>query len=134
MRGIPYVQVPTSLLAMLDSCVGGKTGLDTLEAKNPIGAFHQPSLVVIDPDLLGTLPIFQLASGLAEAVKTAAIADDALFKWLESHVTKLLEREPDLLTELVRRSVAIKAEVVEEDPEESGRREILNFGHTSDTR
>ena len=130
MRGIPYVQVPTSLLAMLDSCVGGKTGLDTLEAKNPIGAFHQPSLVLIDPDLLGTLPIFQLASGLAEAVKAAAIADDALFEWLESHVTKLLEREPDLLTELVRRSVAIKAEVVEEDPEESGRREILNFGHT----
>jgi 3-dehydroquinate synthase len=130
MRGIPYVQVPTSLLAMLDSCVGGKTGLDTLEAKNPIGAFHQPSLVLVDPDLLGTLPIFQLASGLAEAVKAAAIADDAFFEWLESHVTMLLEREPDLLTELVRRSVAIKAEVVEEDPEESGRREILNFGHT----
>ena len=130
MRGIPYVQVPTSLLAMLDSSVGGKTGLDTLEAKNPIGAFHQPSLVLIDPDLLGTLPIFQLASGLAEAVKAAAIADGELFEWLESHVTRLLERELDPLTELVRRSVAIKAEVVEEDPEESGRREILNFGHT----
>ncbi len=130
MRGIPYVQVPTSLLAMLDSCVGGKTGLDTLEAKNPIGAFHQPSLVLIDPNLLDTLPRFQLTSGLAEAVKAAAIADDGLFEWLESHATRLLEREPDVLTELVRRSVAIKAEVVERDPEESGRREILNFGHT----
>ncbi len=130
MRGIPYVQVPTSLLAMLDSSVGGKTGLDTLEAKNAIGSFHQPGLVLIDPDLLETLPAFQLASGLAEAVKAAAIADEVLFDWLESHVAKLLEREPDLLTELVRRSVAIKAEVVEEDPEESGRREVLNFGHT----
>ena len=131
MRGIPYVQVPTSLLAMLDSSVGGKTGLDTLEAKNPIGAFHQPSLVVIDPDLLGTLPIFQLASGLAEAVKAAAIADGRALRVARiARDARLLEREPDLLTELVRRSVAIKAEVVEEDPEESGRREILNFGHT----
>ncbi|MEJ2320741.1 MAG: 3-dehydroquinate synthase [Gemmatimonadales bacterium] len=130
MRGVPYVQVPTSLLAMLDSSVGGKTGLDTLEAKNPVGAFHQPSLVLIDPDLLDTLPVFQLASGLAEAVKAAAIADEALFAWLEAHVPQLLEKDPELLTELIRRAVAIKAEVVEEDPQESGRREILNFGHT----
>lgn len=130
MRGIPYVQVPTSLLAMLDSSVGGKTGLDTLEAKNPVGAFHHPSLVLVDPDLLQTLPAFQLASGLAEAVKAAAIADEALFAWLEARVPMLLEKEADLLTELVRRGVAIKAEVVEEDPEESGRRQVLNFGHT----
>ena len=130
MRGLPLVQVPTTLLAMLDSSVGGKTGLDTHEAKNPIGAFHQPRLVLIDPDLLGSLPAFELASGLAEAVKTAAIADEGLFAWLEAEAKALRTPDLDLLTELIGRAVAIKAKVVEEDPQEAGRREVLNFGHT----
>ena len=130
MRGLPLVQVPTTLLAMLDSSVGGKTGLDTHEAKNPIGAFHQPRLVLIDPDLLGSLPAFELASGLAEAVKTAAIADEGLFAWLEAEAMALRTADLDLLTELIGRAVAIKAKVVEEDPQEAGRREVLNFGHT----
>ena len=130
MRGIPHVQVPTSLLAMLDSSVGGKTGLDTPEAKNPIGAFHHPSLVLIDPDLLSSLPTFQLSAGLAEAVKAAAIADEDLFAWLEAHAAAIVEKDIDLLSELIGRAVRIKAAVVEEDPDETGRREILNFGHT----
>ncbi len=130
MRGLPFVQVPTTLLAMLDSSVGGKTGVDTLEAKNPIGAFHQPRLVLIDPDLLASLPAFQLASGLAEAVKAAAIADAALFGWLEEHAEALRAPDLDLLTQLIERAVAIKAGIVEEDPNETGRREILNLGHT----
>jgi len=130
MRGLPLVQVPTTLLAMLDSSVGGKTGLDTHEAKNPIGAFHQPRLVLSDPDLLGSLPAFELASGLAEAVKTAAIADEGLFAWLEAEAMALRTADLDLLTELIGRAVAIKAKVVEEDPQEAGRREVLNFGHT----
>ncbi|UCG74739.1 MAG: 3-dehydroquinate synthase [Gemmatimonadota bacterium] len=130
MRGVALVQVPTSLLAMLDSSIGGKTGLDTLEAKNLLGAFHQPRLVLIDPELLRSLPTFQLASGLAEAVKAGAIADERLFGWMESHAAGLLNRDVDLLTELIRRSVAIKAAVVEQDPLEDGLREILNFGHT----
>ncbi len=130
MRGIPHVQVPTSLLAMLDSSVGGKTGLDTLEAKNPIGAFHQPRLVLVDPELLDTLPAFQLSAGLSEAVKAAAIADAGLFTWLEARAAELLDKDPDLLTELLGRAIATKAAVVEEDPEERGRREVLNFGHT----
>jgi len=130
MRGVPYVQVPTSLLAMLDSSIGGKTAIDTPEAKNPIGAFHHPRLVLIDPELLTTLPAFQLSSGLAEVVKAAAIADGELFAWLELHAEQLLDGEVDLLSQLIRGSVGIKARIVEEDPEESGKREILNFGHT----
>lgn len=130
MRGLPFVQVPTTLLAMLDSSVGGKTGVDTHEAKNPIGAFHQPRLVLVDPDLLASLPASQLASGLAEAVKAAAIADAALFGWLEEHAEALRAPDLDLLTQLIERAVAIKAGIVEEDPNETGRRETLNFGHT----
>ena len=130
MRGVPHVQVPTSLLAMLDSSVGGKTGLDTPDAKNPIGAFHPPSLVLIDPELLASLPAFQLSSGLAEAVKAAAVADEGLFGWLEESSASLMDKDIDLLSELIVRAVRIKAEVVEADPEETGKREILNFGHT----
>ena len=130
MRGLPFVQVPTTLLAMLDSSVGGKTGVDTHEAKNPIGAFHQPRLVLVDPDLLASLPASQLASGLAEAVKAAAIADAALFGWLEEHAEALCVPDLDLLTQLIERAVAIKASIVEGDPNETGRREILNLGHT----
>ncbi len=130
MRGVPHIQVPTSLLAMLDSSVGGKTGLDTPGAKNPIGAFHHPGLVLIDPELLSSLRAFQLSSGLAEAVKAAAVADEGLFAWLEANAKALVEKDVDLATELIERAVRIKAAVVEEDPNETGRREVLNFGHT----
>ncbi len=130
MRGIPVVQVPTTLLAMLDSAVGGKTGVDTDAGKNLIGAFHHPALVVIDPDLLATLPRHQRAAGLAEAVKTAAILDIGLWERLESSVADLLEGDPAELEALVRAVVAHKIEVVSADPRESDRRAILNFGHT----
>jgi 3-dehydroquinate synthase len=130
LRGVPVVQVPTTLLAMLDSSVGGKTAVDVPAGKNLVGAFHHPALVVIDPEVLSTLPARQVTAGLAEAVKTAAVADGGLAAWMEERALSLVGGEPEALTELVRRCVAIKARVVEEDPEEAGPRQILNFGHT----
>ncbi|MFQ5529037.1 MAG: 3-dehydroquinate synthase [Gemmatimonadota bacterium] len=131
MRGIPFVVVPTSLLAMVDASVGGKTGLDTDRAKNVIGAFHHPRLVLIDPDLLATLPKPHLHAGLAEAVKTAAIRDADRFDWIEAHSEALAAGDPDALTELIIACVRIKAAVVSSDPTEQGLRQILNFGHTA---
>ncbi len=130
MRGMPVVQVPTSLLAMLDSSVGGKTGIDTPAAKNCVGALHHPSFVLIDPELLRTLPRHQRLAGLAEGVKAAAVADEHLFGWMESQSTALGDGDTDVLTELIHPAVTIKAGIVAEDPLEQGRRAILNFGHT----
>ena len=130
MRGVPVVQVPTTLLAMFDSAIGGKTGVDTEVGKNLVGAFHHPALVVVDPDVLATLPRMQRAAGLAEGVKTAAILDRALFEWFEGRAEDLLDGEPEATAEAVWRVMAHKAAVVEEDPREDGRRAILNFGHT----
>jgi 3-dehydroquinate synthase len=130
MRGLPLVQVPTTLLAMIDSSVGGKTGVDTPAGKNLVGAFHQPECVLIDPDLLQTLPDAQLRSGLAEAVKHGAIADPEYLEWIETSAAELLAGDPDALTRLIVRSVEIKAEVVGRDEKESGPRKLLNFGHT----
>lgn len=130
MRGIPVVQVPTTLLAMLDSSVGGKTGVDTDAGKNLIGAFHHPSLVVIDPEVLATLPRPQRLAGLAEGIKTAAILDLELWEWIEERAQVLVDGEIDALAELVRRVVTHKIDVVAGDPAEAGRRAILNFGHT----
>jgi len=130
MRGVPVVQVPTSLLAMVDASVGGKTGVDTPQGKNLIGAFHHPRLVVIDPELLRTLPDGELRSGLAEAVKHGAIADAVYLDWIEANAETLLDRDAEALTSLVRRSVEIKASFVARDPLESGPRKALNFGHT----
>ena len=130
MRGIPYLQVPTTLLAMLDASVGGKTGVDTPEGKNLIGAFHPPAAVLADPLVLATLPDRDYRAGLAEAVKHGLIADREYFTWLESGADALAAREPAALQHLVRRSVEIKAEVVSEDEREGGRRAILNAGHT----
>ena len=130
MRGVPFVQVPTTLLAQVDSSVGGKTGVNHPLGKNMIGAFHQPRRVVIDLDTLGTLPQRELVAGLAEVIKVAAAADAALFDWLETHREALLRRDLDALREAVTASCRIKAEVVAEDERESGRRAILNFGHT----
>jgi len=130
LRGIPYVQVPTTLLAMLDASVGGKTGLDTPHGKNLVGAFHSPAAVIADPLTLGTLPERDYRSGLAEAVKHGLIADRDYFVWLEQQADALARRDPLVLVELVRRSVEIKAGVVSDDEREAGRRAILNAGHT----
>ncbi|HEY7613363.1 MAG TPA: 3-dehydroquinate synthase [Gemmatimonadales bacterium] len=130
MRGIPCLQVPTTLLAMLDASVGGKTGVDTPGGKNLIGAFHPPVAVLADPLVLATLPDREYRAGLAEAVKHGLIADRDYFAWMEGSADALVARDPGALQQLVRRSVEIKAEVVGEDEREAGRRAILNAGHT----
>lgn len=130
MRGLPYIQVPTTLLAMLDASVGGKTGVDTPQGKNLVGAFHPPSAVVADPLTLRTLPEREYRAGLSEAVKHGLIADRAYFEWMESDAPALVRRVPEAVTRLVRRSVEIKAQVVSGDERESGQRSILNAGHT----
>jgi 3-dehydroquinate synthase len=130
MRGVPYVQVPTTLLAMLDASVGGKTGVDTPNGKNLVGSFHPPVAVAADPLTLRTLPERDYRAGLAEAVKHGLIADRGYFEWIETHVSELGRREPGTLAALIRRSVEIKADVVSDDEREGGRRAILNAGHT----
>src|SRR5207249_9471688 len=130
LRGIPYVQIPTTLLAMIDSSIGGKAGVDVPAGKNLLGAFHQPRLVVADLDVLGSLAAPQLAAGMAEAVKHGVIADRQYFDALEQEHGAVAAREAGALERVVRRSVEIKAAVVAEDERESGRRAILNFGHT----
>src|SRR3989475_5644035 len=115
---------------MIDSSIGGKTGVDVPAGKNLLGAFHQPRLVIADLDVLGTLPPVQLAAGMAEAVKHGAIADAAYFAFLEREAAAVTARDPAALERVVRRSVEIKAEVVAADEREAGRRAILNFGHT----
>lgn len=130
LRGLDFINVPTTLLAAVDSSVGGKTGLDAAAGKNLIGAFHQPRAVVIDAAVLGTLPAGELGNGLAECVKHAAIADADLLEFIEDHAEALAGAETDRLAELIARNVAIKAEVVASDEREAGRRAHLNFGHT----
>lgn len=130
LRGVPYVQVPTTLLAMLDSSIGGKTGIDVPAGKNLLGAFQQPRLVVADLDVLGTLPRVQLAAGMAEAVKHGVIADADYFAFLESTHASVMACEPAAIERLVKGSMEIKAGVVTADEREQGRRAILNFGHT----
>jgi 3-dehydroquinate synthase len=130
LRGVPYVQVPTSLLAMIDSSIGGKTGVDVPAGKNLLGAFHQPRLVLADLDLLPSLPAAQLSAGLAEAVKHGVIAHAEYFAFLEGDSATFLGKAGPALERVMRRSVEIKASVVAEDEREAGRRAILNFGHT----
>jgi len=130
MRGVAFIQVPTTLLAQVDSSVGGKTGVNHPQGKNLIGAFHQPSIVLIDTDTLSTLPDRELKAGLAEVIKHGAIADSEFFAWLEENMPALLNKDPDALAHAVRRSCEIKAQVVAEDERESGKRATLNFGHT----
>lgn len=130
MRGVSFIQVPTTLLAQVDSSVGGKTGVNHPQGKNLIGAFHQPGLVLIDTDTLGTLPDRELKAGLAEVIKYGIIADVDFFAWLENNMGALLSRDRDALQYAIGRSCEIKAEVVADDERESGRRAILNFGHT----
>jgi 3-dehydroquinate synthase len=130
MRGVPCVQVPTTLLAQVDSSVGGKTAINHPLGKNLIGAFHQPRLVVCDLEVLKTLPPRELHAGLAEVVKYGPIADWAFFEWIEQHASALLSRDMDAVAHAVRRSCEIKAAVVAQDERESDLRAILNFGHT----
>ncbi len=130
MRGVPFVQVPTTLLAQVDSSVGGKTGINHPMGKNMIGAFYQPLQVVCDLDTLKTLPDRELRAGLAEIIKYGPIADMAFLDWIERNMARLLARDVDALAHAIQRSCEIKAWVVGQDERESGLRAILNFGHT----
>lgn len=130
MRGVPFVQVPTTLLAQVDSSVGGKTAINHPLGKNMVGAFYQPVRVVCDLATLATLPARELSAGLAEVIKYGPIADPAFLDWIEANVDALVAREPAALAHAVRRSCEIKAEVVGQDEREAGLRAILNFGHT----
>ena len=130
MRGVPFIQVPTTLLSQVDSTVGGKTGINHPLGKNMIGAFYQPQAVIADISALRTLPSRELAAGIAEVIKTGAIADAPFFDWIEANVEALNHCEPQALAEAVKRSCEIKASVVATDEREGGLRAILNFGHT----
>ncbi|HEU4828682.1 MAG TPA: 3-dehydroquinate synthase [Gemmatimonadales bacterium] len=130
MRGVPFLQAPTTLLAMLDASVGGKVGVDTGAGKNLVGAFHPPVAVVADPLTLRTLDDRTYRSGLAEAVKHGLIADEGHLAWIEANAEHLLARDLDRLTLLIRRSVEIKTVIVEADEQEAGMRALLNAGHT----
>src|SRR5690606_11823927 len=130
MRGIPFVQVPTTLLAQVDSSVGGKTGINHPLGKNMIGAFYQPQAVIADTSTLNTLPDRELSAGLAEIIKHGAIIDAEFFDWIERNIGKLVARDPQALAYAVQRSCEIKADVVRQDEKEGGLRAILNFGHT----
>ena len=133
MRGVDFVQIPTTLLACVDSSVGGKTGVNHARAKNLIGAFHQPTRVLIDPQTLQTLPPRELRAGLAEVVKYGVIADAEFFGWLEENAAEALQLEPQIIEKIIARSCEIKAQVVgldERESDASGVRATLNYGHT----
>jgi 3-dehydroquinate synthase len=129
-RGVDYVQLPTTLLAQVDSSVGGKTGVNHPGGKNLIGAFHQPRAVVSDTDTLATLPPRELRAGLAEVIKIALVTDPVFLGWIEAHLEALLALEPGAVAHAVRRSCELKASIVAEDEREHGRRALLNLGHT----
>ena len=130
MRGVPFVQVPTTLLAQVDSSVGGKTAINHPLGKNMVGAFYQPQRVVCDLDTLKTLPARELSAGLAEVIKYGPIADMVFLDWIESHIDDLMAGDSGALAKAIQRSCEIKAEVVGQDEREAGLRAILNFGHT----
>ncbi len=129
-RGVSFIQVPTTLLAQVDSSVGGKTAVNHALGKNMIGAFHQPQCVVIDTGLLASLPARELSAGLAEVIKYGLIADFDFFVWLEGNIDKLMARDADALSYAIERSCQLKADVVAQDEREGGIRAILNLGHT----
>ncbi|HNQ56294.1 MAG: 3-dehydroquinate synthase [Rhodocyclaceae bacterium] len=129
-RGVPFIQLPTTLLSQVDSSVGGKTGINHPLGKNMIGAFYQPRLVLADTDTLKTLPERELSAGLAEVIKYGLIRDLAFFEWLEANMEKLRARDPEALTHAIECSCRNKAEVVAEDETETGVRALLNLGHT----
>ena len=129
-RGVKFIQIPTTLLAQVDSSVGGKTGVNHPMGKNMIGAFHQPEAVLIDTDTLDTLEDRQLSAGLAEVIKYGLIVDKPFFEWLEENLERLLAREPEALSEAIERSCANKAKIVALDEKEAGLRALFNLGHT----
>ncbi|TCK17012.1 3-dehydroquinate synthase [Thiogranum longum] len=129
-RGVDFIQIPTTLLAQVDSSVGGKTGVNHPLGKNMIGAFHQPRLVLADTDTLSTLDDRQLSAGIAEVIKYGLIEDREFFEWLEANITRLLERDTEALVYAIERSCRCKAEIVAADERESGKRALLNLGHT----
>ncbi len=129
-RGVNFIQIPTTLLAQVDSSVGGKTGVNHSQGKNMIGAFYQPKAVIIDTDVLQTLPQREVSAGIAEIIKYGLILDRQFYNWLESNIAQLLALEPALLTEAIGRSCQCKARIVSEDEKERGIRAILNLGHT----
>jgi len=129
-RGVAFIQVPTTLLAQVDSSVGGKTGVNHALGKNMIGAFHQPNAVIADTDTLATLPDRELSAGIAEVYKYGLIRDPVFFDWIEAHMGALLDRDASALAEAIERSCRNKAEVVAADERESGERALLNLGHT----
>jgi len=130
LRGVALVQVPTTVVAQVDSAMGGKTGVNLPEGKNLVGAFYPPRFVLVDPEVLGSLPGREFRGGLAEVIKYGVIADAGLFSYLEQNMQKILARDPAALEHVIRRSIQIKADVVSQDEKESGLREILNYGHT----
>ncbi|MBT2594921.1 3-dehydroquinate synthase [Arthrobacter sp. ISL-72] len=130
LRGVKVIHMPTSLLGMVDASVGGKTGINTAEGKNLVGAFHPPAAVLADLDTLTTLPKNELISGMAEVIKCGFIADPAILDLVEKDPSAVTDPQSAVLRELIERAIAVKAEVVSEDLKESGRREILNYGHT----
>ena len=129
-RGVPYIQVPTTLLAMVDSSIGGKVGIDTENAKNSIGAFYQPKKVVIDLNFLKTLPKNELVNGLSEIIKHALIKDKDFFYFIEKNIDKILKYDLEILKQVIKRSCEIKASIVMQDEKEKGLRRVLNYGHT----
>ena len=129
-RGIPFIQIPTSLLAQVDASVGGKTGVNHVLGKNMIGAFYQPSCVLVDISLLSTLPNREYAAGMAEVIKYGLIMDDVFYQWIETHISDLMHKNLKLLEHVVYQSCFHKARIVSEDECEKGPRAILNFGHT----
>ncbi len=130
LRGIDFIQIPTTLLSQVDSSVGGKTGVDFDQYKNMVGAFYQPRLVYMNMNTLKTLSDEQFASGMGEVLKTALIRDEKLYDWTINHMSEIQERIPAVLAKMIRKCCEIKADVVAHDPKESGERAILNFGHT----
>ncbi len=130
LRGIPVVQIPTTLLAQVDSAIGGKTGVNLKAGKNLLGTFHQPEAVLVDPDVLATLPEREYRSGLFEAMKYGVIRNSAIFDLMEKHRDELLKRDADLLEKLIADCIQVKADIVGVDEREGGLRRILNYGHT----
>lgn len=130
MRGIPHFQIPTTLLAQVDSSIGGKTGVDLPEGKNLLGTFHQPRQVFVDPRFLSTLPDEQFRQGMAEVIKSAVIGDEVLWKFVENYPDAIKKREPEALLRIISASCLLKTRVVEADEKEAGYRRVLNLGHT----
>jgi len=130
MRGVPVVQVPTTVLAQVDASIGGKTGVNLRAGKNLVGAFHQPAVVLVDPEVLSTLADREFRAGLFESLKAGVIRDAQLFDFMEKHAQKILGRDPKALEKVITASIQVKARVVSSDERESGLRRILNYGHT----